>query len=80
MAIDEIQIKNEEEEKDFDDTEEKDDRCSCCGQPLDMCSWGQADEWDDERETDDDSQINDPDYTIEQDEYSYSDSDNDYEV
>ena len=78
MAIDEMQIKNEEEEKYFDE-EKEDDRCSCCGLPFDQCSWGKPDEWDDD-ENDDDSQINDPNYRPEEDTYSYSDSDSDSEV
>ena len=74
MAIYEIKNEDDQKEKDFDDDEEEDDRCSCCCIPYDQCSWGQADEWDDEEEDDDDSQINDPNYRPEEDEYSYSDS------
>ena len=80
MAIDEIKIKNEDEEKDFDDEWEDDTTCECCGLPFDQCSWGKPDEWDDYDENDDDSQINDPDYRPEYDSYEYSYSDSDSEV
>ena len=73
MAIYEIKNEEAQEEKYFNE-EEEDDRCSCCGLPYDQCSWGQADEWYDD-ENDDNSQIKDPDYIPEEDEYSYSDSD-----
>ena len=73
MAIDEIKIKNEDEEKDFDDEWEDDTTCECCGLPFDQCSWGQADEWDDD-ENDDNSEIIDTTYRPEEDTYEYSDS------
>ena len=72
MAIDEMQNQDQKEEY-FDDEEEDGDICECCGLPLDLCSWGKPDEWDDEGEADDNSQ--DLDYKPEEDEYSYSDSD-----
>ena len=44
MSIDEMQNEEDQKEEDFEEWEE-DDRCSCCGLPFDLCSWGECDKY-----------------------------------
>ena len=72
MSIDEMQKEEDQEEKSFDEEEEY-DRCSCCGLPFDLCSWGQCDQY---------GQMDYNNYNVIrpiQDDNGYSDSDNEYE-